>query len=65
MGYKPLYIFINIYFIYVGSISEYKIDEDGRFLYFFMALSDSIYGWQQYCRPIIYVDGTSMKNKYA
>ncbi|KAA0067592.1 protein FAR-RED ELONGATED HYPOCOTYL 3-like [Cucumis melo var. makuwa] len=46
-----------------GYVVEYKINVDGRFLYFFMALSASISGWQ-HCRPAISIDGTSMKNKY-
>ncbi|KAA0051992.1 protein FAR1-RELATED SEQUENCE 3-like [Cucumis melo var. makuwa] len=35
-----------------------------RFLYFFMALSASISGWQ-HCRSVISIDGTSLKNKYG
>ncbi|KAA0066093.1 protein FAR-RED ELONGATED HYPOCOTYL 3-like [Cucumis melo var. makuwa] len=46
-----------------GSVVEYKVDVDSRFLYFFMALSTSISGWQHY-RPVISIDGTSLKNKY-
>ncbi|TYK22525.1 protein FAR1-RELATED SEQUENCE 3-like [Cucumis melo var. makuwa] len=47
-----------------GYVIEYKVDADGRFLYFFMALSASIFGWEHY-RPVISIDGTSMKNKYS
>ncbi|KAA0045551.1 protein FAR1-RELATED SEQUENCE 3-like [Cucumis melo var. makuwa] len=45
-------------------VIEYKVDADGRFLYFFMELSASISGWQ-HCRPVIFIDGTSPKNKYG
>ena len=48
----------------IGSVVEYKVDTDGRFLYFFMVLSASISGWQ-HCRPVISIDGTSLKNKYG
>ncbi|TYK25813.1 protein FAR1-RELATED SEQUENCE 3-like [Cucumis melo var. makuwa] len=48
----------------LGSVVEYKVDVDGRFLYFFMALSTSISGWQ-HCRSVISIDGTSLKNKYG
>ncbi|KAA0068121.1 protein FAR-RED ELONGATED HYPOCOTYL 3-like [Cucumis melo var. makuwa] len=48
----------------LGSVFEYKVDVDARFLYFFVALSASISGWQ-HCRPIISIDGTSLKNKYG
>ncbi|TYK08435.1 protein FAR-RED ELONGATED HYPOCOTYL 3-like [Cucumis melo var. makuwa] len=47
-----------------GIFAIYIVDVDGRFLYFFMALSASISGWQ-HCRPIISIDGTSLKNKYG
>ncbi|KAA0033090.1 protein FAR1-RELATED SEQUENCE 3-like [Cucumis melo var. makuwa] len=45
-----------------GSVVKYKVDVDGKFLYFFMALSASISGWQ-HCRLVISIDGTSMKNR--
>uniref|UniRef100_A0A9I9EKN5 Protein FAR-RED ELONGATED HYPOCOTYL 3-like n=1 Tax=Cucumis melo TaxID=3656 RepID=A0A9I9EKN5_CUCME len=47
-----------------NSVVEYKVDADGRFLYFFIALSDSISGWQ-HCCLVISIDGTSLKNKYG
>ena len=50
--------------MFVGSIVEYQVDTDGRFLYFLMALSTSIDGLK-HCRPVISIDGTSMKNKYG
>ena len=53
-----------IFFMFVGSIVEYQVDADSRFLYFFMALSASIVGWK-HCRPAISIDETSMKNKYG
>ncbi|XP_008463110.2 uncharacterized protein LOC103501336 [Cucumis melo] len=48
----------------LGSVVEYKVDADDRFLYFFMALSASISGWQ-HCCLVIFIDGTSLKNKYG
>ncbi|WP_407810881.1 hypothetical protein, partial [Staphylococcus aureus] len=47
-----------------GYVVEYKVDADGRFLYFFMALSASISGWQ-HCHPVISINGTSLKDKYG
>ncbi|TYK03214.1 protein FAR-RED ELONGATED HYPOCOTYL 3-like [Cucumis melo var. makuwa] len=47
-----------------SCVIEYKVDVDGRFLYFFMALSASIFCWQ-HCRPVISIDGISLKNKYG
>ena len=47
----------------IGSVVKYKVDIDSIFLYFFMALSASIFCWQ-HCRPVISIDGTSLKNKY-
>ncbi|KAA0049743.1 protein FAR-RED ELONGATED HYPOCOTYL 3-like [Cucumis melo var. makuwa] len=46
-----------------GSVVEYKVDADGRFLYFFMTLSASISSWQ-HCRLVISIDGTNLKNKF-
>uniref|UniRef100_A0A9I9EA53 Uncharacterized protein n=1 Tax=Cucumis melo TaxID=3656 RepID=A0A9I9EA53_CUCME len=48
----------------LGSVVEYKVYADSKFLYFFMALSASISGWQ-HCCPVISIDGTSLKNKYG
>ena len=56
--------YIYVFFMFIGSVVEYKVYADSRFLYFFMALSASISGWQ-HCRPIISIDGTSLKNKYG
>ncbi|TYK16237.1 protein FAR1-RELATED SEQUENCE 3-like [Cucumis melo var. makuwa] len=47
-----------------GYVVEYNADSNGKFLYFFMALSASISGWQ-HCRLLISIDETSMKNKYG
>ncbi|KAA0054174.1 protein FAR-RED ELONGATED HYPOCOTYL 3-like [Cucumis melo var. makuwa] len=47
-----------------GYVVEYKVDADGRFLYFFMALSASISDWQ-HCHPVISINGTSLKDKYG
>ncbi|KAA0058845.1 protein FAR1-RELATED SEQUENCE 3-like [Cucumis melo var. makuwa] len=46
-----------------GFVVEYKVDVNGRFLYFFMVLYASISCWQ-HCRSVISIDGTSLKNKY-
>ncbi|XP_008450229.2 uncharacterized protein LOC103491892 [Cucumis melo] len=56
--------YVLILFILISSVVEYKIDADGRFLYFFMTLSAFIFCWQ-HCRPIISIDGTSLKNKHG
>ena len=50
--------------MFIGFVVEYKVYADSRFLYFFMALSASISGWQ-HCCPVISIDGTSLKNKYG
>lgn len=55
---------MSIFVMLIGSIVEYRLDVDGRFLYFFMALYASIAAWQ-HCRPVISIDETSMKNKYV
>lgn len=56
--YHGLYfIYSYTFFIYSGSITKYKIDDDGRFWYFFMALLACISGWQ-HCCPVVSVDGT-------
>ncbi|KAA0060373.1 protein FAR1-RELATED SEQUENCE 3-like [Cucumis melo var. makuwa] len=47
-----------------GYVVKYKVDVNGRFLYFFMALSASISGWQR-CRPTISIDRTSLTNRYG
>ena len=50
--------------MFIGYVVEYKVDANGRFLYFFIALSASSSSWQ-YCRSVISIDGTSLKNKYG
>ena len=40
------------------------VAEDGRFLYCFFSLGASSKGFK-YCRPVICVDGTFLKNKYG
>ena len=49
--------------MFIGSITEYKVDVEGRFLYFFVTLYASIFNWQ-HCHLVISIDRTSMKNKY-
>ena len=46
-----------------GTITDF-VAEDGRFLYCFFSLGVSRRGFQ-YCRPVICVDGTFLKNKYG
>ncbi|XP_062088650.1 uncharacterized protein LOC133795208 [Humulus lupulus] len=48
----------------IGSYIELKADEDGKFLYAFVALNASIKGWN-YCVPVVIVDGTFFKSAYG
>ena len=50
--------------MFIGSVIEYKVEVDGRFLYFFVALSTSVSSWR-HCRPIVSIYRTSLKNKYG
>lgn len=43
---------------------DYQTDDEGRFLYMFMAFGASLEGWK-YCRPVISVDGTFLTAKFA
>ncbi|KAA0066217.1 protein FAR1-RELATED SEQUENCE 3-like [Cucumis melo var. makuwa] len=54
----------DIFAIYLGSVVEYKVDVDGRFLYFFMALSTSIFVGNIVIQSFLF-DRTSLKNKYG
>ncbi|XP_070045696.1 uncharacterized protein [Nicotiana tomentosiformis] len=46
-----------------GSVTRQYIEEDGSFLYAFIAIYASIRGWI-YCRPTIIVDGSFLKSTY-
>ncbi|XP_019255242.1 PREDICTED: uncharacterized protein LOC109233841 [Nicotiana attenuata] len=48
---------------YPGSVVKLKKAADDCFLYAFVALCTSISGWQ-HCRPVVVVDGTSLKSVY-
>ncbi|TYK05770.1 protein FAR-RED ELONGATED HYPOCOTYL 3-like [Cucumis melo var. makuwa] len=48
----------------LGSDVEYKVNADGKFLYFFIALFAFISSWQ-HCHPVISIDGANLKNKYG
>ncbi|XP_062088924.1 protein FAR1-RELATED SEQUENCE 5-like [Humulus lupulus] len=47
-----------------GSVVDYQTDDEGRFLYMFMAFGASLEGWK-YCRPVISVDGTFLTAKFV
>ncbi|XP_060668520.1 uncharacterized protein LOC125419637 [Ziziphus jujuba] len=46
-----------------GTFTRIEIDDQNRFLYFFMALGASIRGFQ-HMRRVTAVDGTTLKNRY-
>ncbi|XP_019236299.1 PREDICTED: protein FAR1-RELATED SEQUENCE 2-like [Nicotiana attenuata] len=46
-----------------GSYTNIVRDEENRFVYMFFMYGASISGWK-YCRPLIAVDGTFLKNKF-
>lgn len=65
--YKLLFSCIDEFQFYINYCRFYswnKVDEHGRFLYFFMTLFAYIFGWK-HCRLVIYVDGTIRKIKYG
>ena len=47
-----------------GTITHLERDENGNFLYYFVALESSIKGFMQYIQPVINVDGTHLKGLY-
>ncbi|KAM3200004.1 hypothetical protein P3L10_032364 [Capsicum annuum] len=49
---------------YRGSVISWEKIEENRFLYAFVALDVSIHGWK-HCRPIIVVDGATLKSLYG
>ena len=46
-----------------GTITRIETDDENCFLYFFMALGQTIAGFKK-VRPIVAVDGTHLKGKY-
>ncbi|XP_019227559.1 PREDICTED: uncharacterized protein LOC109208859 [Nicotiana attenuata] len=46
-----------------GSYTNIQRDAENKFVYIFFMYGASISGWK-YCRPLIEVDGTFLKNKY-
>ncbi|XP_075084936.1 uncharacterized protein LOC142168176 [Nicotiana tabacum] len=46
-----------------GLYTNIKRDAENRFVYMYFMYGASISGWK-YCRPLIAVDGTFLKNKY-
>ncbi|XP_070025520.1 uncharacterized protein [Nicotiana sylvestris] len=46
-----------------GSYTNIQRDAENRFVYMFFMYGASISGWK-YCRPLIAIDGTFLKNKY-
>ncbi|XP_062088985.1 uncharacterized protein LOC133795549 [Humulus lupulus] len=59
----PSYLYM-LHHTNIGSYIELKADEDGKFLYDFVALNASIKGWN-YCVPVVIVDGTFLKSAYG
>ena len=56
--------YCNIFLSYfAGSYSDFMVDNDGKFRYFFFSFGASIAGWH-FCRLVISVDGTFLKCKY-
>ncbi|XP_022855837.1 uncharacterized protein LOC111377032 [Olea europaea var. sylvestris] len=47
-----------------GTLTFIETDNDGHFMYFFMALGPSIRGFLSSIRRVICVDGTFLKSKY-
>ncbi|KAH9681072.1 SWIM-type domain-containing protein [Citrus sinensis] len=47
-----------------GTVTHLEQDEDGNFLYYFVALGFFIKGFMQYIRHVIAVDGTHLKGLY-
>ena len=46
-----------------GTITRIEMDDENCFLYFFMALGQTIAGFKK-VRPVVAVDGTHLKGKY-
>ncbi|XP_054785973.1 uncharacterized protein LOC129292447 [Prosopis cineraria] len=48
----------------LGTVTDIEDGGNGHFKYFFVSFAASIEGWS-HCRPIISIDGTFLRNKYA
>ena len=46
-----------------GSYSDFQVYDEGRFKFFFFSFGISIFGWR-YCRSVIFVEWTFLKNKF-
>ncbi|KAL3630045.1 hypothetical protein CASFOL_023029 [Castilleja foliolosa] len=46
-----------------GTYTNFQTDDHDMFKYSFFALHASIKGFNEYCRPVIFVDGTFLKGK--
>lgn len=59
-------LYENIHFSCPWILLLKKVVGEGRFIYFFMALSTSIFGWQSCsCCLVLSIDSISLKNKYS
>ncbi|XP_062081734.1 uncharacterized protein LOC133788316 [Humulus lupulus] len=47
-----------------GSLANFTTKEDSSFHRLFVAFHASLYGFQQGCRPLIFLDGVPLKSKY-
>ncbi|KAJ4701489.1 MuDR family transposase [Melia azedarach] len=47
-----------------GTVTAIETDDNGHFLYFFMALGQCIRGFRNTIRPVIAIDGTFLKGKF-
>ena len=58
----PIYLY-KLRYANPGTITKLQTEEDGSFLYLFIALNAPIQGWR-YCKPTMVVDGTFLKAAY-
>ncbi|KAF8389146.1 hypothetical protein HHK36_025839 [Tetracentron sinense] len=47
-----------------GSVAWLSTNDDSRFQRLFVSFHASIYGFQNGCRPLLFLDATSLKSKY-
>ncbi|XP_011020225.1 PREDICTED: uncharacterized protein LOC105122666 isoform X2 [Populus euphratica] len=47
-----------------GSFVKLSVDDDSKFQRLFVSFHASIYGFQNGCRPILFLDSTTLKSKY-
>ncbi|KAK3220212.1 hypothetical protein Dsin_014182 [Dipteronia sinensis] len=48
-----------------GTITDLQCADDGKFMYFFMALEASLRGFQRFMRHVIAVYGTHLKGRFG